>query len=62
MLYLLILALVGLVLPWQREGSIKGSLSRTVAMGRTWGGLQLVAFAVPYRPNRIYYRAAIARV
>lgn len=62
MLYLLFLALVGLVLPRQWEGSVKGCLSRTVALGRTWGNLQVVAFAVPYRPNRVYYRAAIARV
>ena len=62
MISLLILALVGLVLPWQAEGSAKVCLSRTVALGRTWAGLRLVGAFVPYRPNRVYYRLAVARV
>lgn len=62
LLNLLLLALVALILPVDYEGSIKASLSRTVALGRTWSGLQFVAFAIPYRPNRFYYRLAVARI
>jgi len=60
---LLCIALLALlIVPCRCEGSIKLCLSRTVAMGKTWGRVQLVAAFVPYRHNRVYYRAAIARV
>lgn len=62
MIHLLILLLLAFLVPGQFEGSLRLSLSRTVALGRTWGRLQLVGAFVPYRPNRVYYRLAVARV
>jgi hypothetical protein len=54
--------LLAFFLPCQFEGSVKATLTRIVALGATWRSFQLVAFAIPYRPNRIYFRLAIARV
>lgn len=62
MISLILMALVAFVLPRQFEGSIKLNLSRTVALGRSWGSVQLVGAFVPYRPNRVYYRLAVGHV
>ena len=63
-LFLAMVAIFILVFPsgWQTENTIRFTLTRVVAGGVVWHGVQLVAFAVPYRPNRTYYRLAIGRI
>lgn len=59
-MWMLILCLLALLLPCQFEGSCRLCLSRTTAMGRAWGRIQMVGVLVPYRHNRVYYRLAVA--
>lgn len=63
-LFLAMIAILALLFPsgWQTENTIRFTLTRVVAGGVVWRGFQLVAFVVPYRPNRTYYRLSVVRV
>lgn len=43
------------------EGSVKASMGSVAALAATVFGWRLLMVTIPYRPNRIYYRLAIAR-
>jgi hypothetical protein len=47
-------------LQWER--TIRFAMTRVVAGGTRIGRFQVVIFAVPYRPNRTYYRLAIVGI
>ena len=58
----LALAVVLMLGGWRCEGSIKASMGSVSAVLASVAGRHLLLIAVPYRPNRVYWRMGLVKL